>query len=340
MERPDLTAADPLVVAYIEYLEQENARLAAKQPKKRERSAGAGLEPTEPETTVNVVVISRSGLAKRTPRHLYGRQKRGGMGNFDIDLKEDDEPFRIVVADEAADLLVITNFARVFRVPVAQVTATEPRGRGNPLYDLLDLHAKETIADVLGGDGEAVALLTPRGYVFVRRRHYLRDGNFLYDTANQGGPVAACWTAESEDLFISTTGGKAIRFWSKQVPKGGCLGLRLDPGDELLNLTSVPQDGGVFLLGHDGKGTIRLMSGFRQNKAPGAGGKVAFKTERLVTAMGVGENDDLFVISQLNKMIRFNAGDIPAKEGVVQGVNCMALRSDETAAAGVAQLSP
>jgi hypothetical protein len=30
----------------------------------------------------------------------------------------------------------------------------------------------------------------------------------------------------------------------------------------------------------------------------------------------------------LGKMIRFQAAEVPAKEGVVQGVNCMTLRAD------------
>jgi DNA gyrase/topoisomerase IV subunit A len=84
---------------------------------------------------------------------------------------------------------------------------------------------------------------------------------------------------------------------------------------------------GVF--GAGGKGAVRLMSGFRSNKAPGAGGKAALKTDRLVGAAVVGENDDVFAISRLSKIIRFLAAEVPPKEGVVQGVNCMALRADE-----------
>ena len=38
---------------------------------------------------------------------------------------------------------------------------------------------------------------------------------------------------------------------------------------------AVRADGGVFLLGADGQGTVRLMSGFAANKAPAAAGKVA-----------------------------------------------------------------
>ena len=80
------------------------------------------------------------------------------------------------------------------------------------------------------------------------------------------------------------------------------------------------------------------MTGFSQNKAPGAGGKQAMKADRLVGVGAVSDGDDIFIISQLGKIIRFRADEIPAKEGVVQGVACMSLRGDETMAAAVAAL--
>jgi DNA gyrase subunit A len=101
----------------------------------------------------------------------------------------------------------------------------------------------------------------------------------------------------------------------------------------------VQEDSSVFLLSADGKGAIRLMSGFAANKAPGAGGKVALKAEQLVGAVTCTDRDDLFVISRLGKIIRFQAVEVPPKEGVVQGVNCMALRADETTALTAGRLS-
>jgi DNA gyrase/topoisomerase IV subunit A len=91
----------------------------------------------------------------------------------------------------------------------------------------------------------------------------------------------------------------------------------------------------IFLLGADGRGTIRLMSGFAPNKAPGGGGKVAMKTDHLVGAVAATPQDDLFIQSRLSKLIRSRAAEVPAKEGVVQGVNCMALRADECAVVAV-----
>ena len=91
-------------------------------------------------------------------------------------------------------------------------------------------------------------------------------------------------------------------------------------------------------MGEDGKGTIRLMRGLRANKAPGAGGKAAIKADAVRGAVTVREGDDLFLISRLSKIIRFAADEVPAKEGVVQGVNCMSLRADEVVAVAVSAI--
>ncbi len=131
------------------------------------------------------------------------------------------------------------------------------------------------------------------------------------------------------EVFIVTSSGLAIRFSERQVPVRGCLGLRVNPDDRVVAVAAPPADGGVFLLGEDGKGTVRLMAGFTANKSPGSGGKVAMKADRVVGALAVDEQSDVFAISRLGKVIRFQVNEVPAKEGVVQGVNCMNLRADD-----------
>jgi DNA gyrase/topoisomerase IV subunit A len=113
--------------------------------------------------------------------------------------------------------------------------------------------------------------------------------------------------------------------------------MRVDVTDRVVGVASVTEASGVLLISDDGKGTIRLMSGFGANKAPGAGGKVAIKSDRLVGGAAVTALDDIFLISRQGKLIRFLADDIPPKEGVVQGVNCMNLRHDEVVGLGVSR---
>jgi DNA gyrase/topoisomerase IV subunit A len=59
------------------------------------------------------------------------------------------------------------------------------------------------------------------------------------------------------------------------------------------------------------------------------------KTDHLVGAVTVGDEQDLLLISAQSKIIRFQADEVPPKEGIVQGVSCMTLRRDETAAVTV-----
>jgi DNA gyrase subunit A len=343
IERPNLDIIDPATRAYIEALEAEIEQL--RQGKKASRHGAAAeepAEPSEPPTTVSVITISGSGLVKRTPRHHYSHQRRGGMGVFDLQTPEDDPPALLAAADEGESLVVVTDQARAFRLPVSKLPESPVHSRGQPLATLLDLNAGERPTVALSGQGGAyVAILSERGHVHWMAGHLLGEkllpGTLLYDIKELGAPVAACWTPGDDDLFIATRRGLAIRFAARQVPMRGCPGLRLERDDGAVAIAAVREDSGVFLLSADGKGSTRLMSGFRANKSPGGGGKAALKTDCLIGAATVSEGDDVFAISRLGKIIRFQAAEVPPKEGVVQGVNCMALRADEVAALAVSR---
>jgi DNA gyrase subunit A len=295
------------------------------------------LEPDEAPTPLNVITVSALGFAKRTPRHLYSRQRRGGMGVFDLEVSDADRPALLTVADESQSLILITNLARAFRVRVRDLPEVPVHGRGQSLTSPLPLQRDERLSVALPNrDSGYLAVLSWRGFVRCLRYNVLGEGMIpgmaLYEVREFGAPIAACWTPGDADLFVATRRGMAIRFSERQVPVAGGPGIRLEAEDSAAAIAPVRQESGVFLLGADGKGTIRLMSGFSPNKSPGGGGKQALKTDRLVGAVTLGENDDLFIISRLGKIIRFRAPDVPAKEGVVQGVHCMALRADDTAA--------
>jgi len=337
VERPDLSGVGQQVRAYIEALEAELDHRRQAQDLDAEGAADtASFEPAEPPTTINLITISARGRAKRTPRHLYSRQRRGGMGIFDLETTEDDPPTLLALADESQSLLLVTNLARAFRVSVRDLPESPVRSRGQSLVAQLPLLADERITLALPDQGKGyIALVSQHGHVRCLRHHYvgenLRPGTNLY-TPEFGPPAAACWTPGNSDLFIATRQGHAIRFAEKQVPLQGCLGIRLEPEDVAVGITAVHQDSGVLLVSADGKGTIRLMSGFSPNKMPGGGGKTAMRTDCLIGAATVDESDDFFIISRLSKIIRSRAAEIPAKEDAVQGVNCMALRADETMA--------
>ena len=72
-------------------------------------------------------------MVKRTPRHLYDRQRRGGMGVFDIDAPEGDPPAFLAVADITQTLIVVTTLGRAFPLAVSQLAESAVRGRGESI---------------------------------------------------------------------------------------------------------------------------------------------------------------------------------------------------------------
>jgi DNA gyrase subunit A len=201
----------------------------------------------------------------------------------------------------------------------------------------MNLSEGEKLAAILPIQAEGyIAFASRTGMVRLLRHHvfgeYMKPAMALFDPKNFGPLAAACWTPGDGDIFIATRQGRAIRFSEKLIPPQGGLGVRLSNGDEVVGIAGIYEDSGVFLLGADGRGTIRLMEGFNANKAPGAGGKTAMATDHLVGAQTAITGSDIFVISTLSKIIRFRSAEIPAKEGVVQGVNCMSFRADRASA--------
>jgi DNA gyrase subunit A len=342
IERPDLSRVDPAVLSYIEALEAELLRIQRRRrvtanESEEDTESTLPLEPSEPPTSQNIITITANGIAKRSFRHLYTRQRRGGMGIFDLEAPGDEPPAILTMADENRSLLLFTNLARAFRIPVRSLSEMQVRARGQAVFSRNPLQSNEHLSaalpDLVKG---SVAMVSQRGFVRILRHHvfgeYMKPGTVMFDTGKFGPLAGACWTSGEGDLLIVSRQGRGIRFPQEKFPPQGGPGMRLEEGDEAVAITAVTQESNVFMISADGRGTVRSMTGFNPNKSAGGSGKIAINSENLVGAITVNEGDDIFIISSLSKIIRFMAAEVPVKEGVVQGVNCMALRADKVAA--------
>ncbi len=338
MQRPDLSNTPPDVIRYIEFLERKLGLGASRADALTPLSeALQEVVYTEPETTSCILTVSASGWIKRTYRHLYPRQHRGGMGIFDLDTVPPDHPSLLASVDEKQTALVFTSNARVFRLSVGSLDSLPVRSKGINVLERFGLEAGERVVAILPEQARGyVALASELGKVRCLRHHlfgeHMRQGTQLYNLLEFGPLAAACWTPGSADLLLVTRAGTGIRFPEKAIPPQGGLGLRVAENDSVVSIASVDDSSSVFVLSADGKGTLRQMSGFAANKSPGGSGKLVLKSSSVVGACTTDLNDDLFIISRLGKIIRFKADEVPPTEGVVQGVNCIALRADEAKA--------
>lgn len=345
MKRPDISSTPPEVQAYILALEEELERFKTSQKTPEEAYTTAPVDPDEPPTTFGLITATNAGIAKRSLRHLYSRQRRGGMGIFDLETPEDEPPVILCIADQDQSLLLITNLGRAFRLPVSAIPEAPLRARGKSILGKITLVDGEHSALILPVQAQGyLAVLSKTGMLRTLRHHifgeYMKPGTPLYDYRSFGEVASACWTPGDADLLIASSSGKAIRFSEKLVPPQGCLGIRLGDEDQAVAVTFAYSDSKILLIGSDGKGTLRSMNTFAANKSPGSGGKIAFATDHLLAALNADEIEDVFIISRLSKIIRFKAEEIPVKDGVVQGVICMSFRADEASAVTVSYRTP
>ncbi len=351
MERPDLSNIDPKVREYIDYLEEQLKSQDARKSRSARSSYDTGAEevneaplPGEPPTTINIITASSEGIAKRTPRHLYTPQHRGGMGVFDLDLPEPKFPTILSSVDEDQNVLLFTNHARVFRYPLNRIPTAPIHSKGQQILDPLSLEPDETLVGILPEQAHGyVVLASQRGRVRSLRHHlfgeHMRPGTAMFPYKDFGLLASVSWTSGDSDLFIVTENGMGIRFAEKVLPPQGDWGIRLSEGDRVVAVTEVYADSGVFILSADGKGTIRQMAGFAPNKSAGGAGKLAIRSDKVAGAVAVNENDSLFITTRQGKIIRFRADEVPPTGGVVQGVNCISMRSDEATALTASGLS-
>lgn len=341
MERPDLQNIRTDVLAYIEYLEARIAALEGRRtraPREEEPEIQHEVAlPEEAPTTESVISLSANGRIKRTLRHLYTRQHRSGMGVFDLDVDLPDFLAALQPARENANLLLFTSLARVFRLPVGRMDAAEIRDRGEDLSLRFPLEKDEKFVALLPDRASGyVALASQRGRIRILRHHLfgesMRPGTAMYRVEEFGQLASVCWTPGNADLLLISRRGMGIRFAEKLVNLSGELGIKLAEGDALVSVLSIDDDSAVFMVGADGRGTVRKMSSFAANKSTGGSGKIAMRSDQIAGALAVEPGDDVFLGSRLSKVIRFPIAEVPETDGVVQGVVCMQLRADDVVA--------
>ncbi|MFN8470605.1 MAG: DNA gyrase C-terminal beta-propeller domain-containing protein [Anaerolineae bacterium] len=309
-------------------------------------SRASVLDTRQVTETLMLITISAAGQAKRTPINRYSRQRRGGIGIFDLRAADTDEARFLAIADQADALLLLSASGRVYRVAIADIPeASDPRSRGDDILVAAHMDANDKLAAVLPmseADQQRYVLLgSQNGFIKRMRGHYFgssfEPGRVVLDPRQTGGAASAmCLSSGTADVLMVSRGGMATRFNISVAPLQAAPGLKLRPGDTLAGLAAIHEPDQVFVVTEDGLGTRRTMEGFAANKAPGAAGKIIMKSEVVAGIVRAPDSADLVVLTRFSKLIRFTAEEVPAKTAPVQGVDIVELRGDiVTAAASI-----
>jgi DNA gyrase subunit A len=298
-----------------------------------------------------VVTITRGGYAKRTKTDLYRAQRRGGKGVRGAQLRQDDIVEHFFVTTTHHWLLFFTNKGRVYRVKAYELPDAGRDARGQHLANLLAMQPDEHVMEVLylrDYDVSPYLVLATRTGLVKKTR--LAE----YDSPRSGGliainlreddeVIAARLISEDDDLLLVSRNAQSIRFTASDEalrPMGratsGVIGMRFVNGDELLAMTVVSQ-GDDLLIATEGGYSKRTPAS--QYPIQGRGGKGVLTAKivstrgKLVGAVMVRPEDEIFAITSAGGVIRTSAGEVKQSGRQTMGVRLMNLAEGDSVVA-------
>ena len=293
-----------------------------------------------------VVTITATGYAKRTKVDSYKAQKRGGKGVRGAELKQDDIVKNFFVCSTHDWILFFTNFGRVYRLKAYELPEAGRTARGQHVANLLEFQPEEKIAQVIQiqsyEDAPYLVLATRQGRI---KKSRLSD----YESNRSGGLIAinlhdgdsligAQLVSEGEDILLTSEQGQAIRFTADDEqlrPMGrataGVKGMRFKGDDQLLAMTVV-HDGQFLLVATSGGYGKRTPIAEYNTQGRGGMGVMTFKYTpkrgKLIAAIAVEEDDELFAITSAGGVVRTEVAQIRPSSRATMGVRLVNLADD------------
>jgi DNA gyrase subunit A len=296
-------------------------------------------------TEENVVVtLSHGGYAKSQPLDRYRAQKRGGTGKSATKIKDEDFIDQLFIANTHDTLLCFTSRGKIHWLKVYQLPQASHVSRGKPIVNLLPLEKGERVNAVLPvrefPDNLFLFFATRKGIVkktplsdYSRPR---ANGIWAIDLPGDDELVNVSLTDGEQDIMLFSSSGKCIRFAESDVRSmgrvaRGVIGIRIQDKQEVVSMLVVG-DGDILTVTENGFGKRTAVEDHpRQGR--GGQGVIGISTSdrngALISAIQVGQEDDVMLISDGGTLVRTNVGQISTLGRNTQGVTLIRLRKDE-----------
>ncbi len=238
-----------------------------------------------------VVTVSHLGYIKRVPLAAYRAQRRGGKGRAAMQTRDEDFVARLFIASTHAPVLFFSSRGQVYKEKVWRLPLSAPQARGKALVNMLPL-----------GENERITTIMP-----------LPEDE-------------AAW--ETLDVMFATTSGSVRRNKLSdfvQVFRAGKLAMRLNDGEEIIDVQICTEAGDVLLTTANGQ-CIRFpvsdVRVFKGRDSMGVRGITLAKGDRVI-ALAILRHSDAGSSERLAylKMRRAIAGETlpePGGEGAAE----------------------
>jgi DNA gyrase subunit A len=300
-----------------------------------------------------VITVTRSGYVKRSPLAIYRAQGRGGKGRTGMVTKDDDFVEQLYIASAHSYVLAFTESGRVYWLKVHQIPEMGPAAKGKAVVNLLELDSDERVTTTVAvrefSEDRFLVFATEQGYIkktplaaFARP---LSRG-IIAVRVEEGDRLLGVRVADGDQhVLLATARGLAVRFpLAEDHPSGktgvramgrvarGVIGVKLKPGDKLVGMEVLDEEGDILTLSERGYGKRTPLEEYPLKNRAIQGVinlKVNEKTGPVIGVRQVSPEDEIVLITQEGKIIRTPVGDIRVIGRSTQGVKVMHLAEED-----------
>lgn len=300
-----------------------------------------------------VITLTKQGYIKRINANVYRNQHKGGVGVVGIKTKEDDYVNQIMHVRTHNTLLFFTSNGRCYRLKAYEIPEASSRNsRGTAMVNVLPLNVGEQVTTMIDLEKiqSDVNLFFVTKFGVVKRtnieefRNIRRSGLNAINLDEGDRLISVSITNGGQDILIGTKKGIAIRFSEEDArlmkrAAHGVRGIKLNAGDIVVGagvLDSDESECQVFTISEEGFGKRNEAEAYTLQKRGGKGSKnfkITNKTGDVVAVEVVRDDDEIMLISEQGKIIRFNMNDIAVKKGkAISGVKTQNLDTGDKVA--------
>ncbi len=299
-----------------------------------------------------VISITTNGYIKRMTVDTFKTQNRGGKGIKGMGLNSDDMIDQMINMSTHDDLLLFSNYGRVYRIKGYKVPASSRTGKGMPVVNLLALDKNEKIqalVDITPNESlenKFLFFVTKKGIVkrTVMSEYYSirQNGKKAIKLDEEDELFAVQLTSGEDDIIIASDLGKLVRFSETTVrpsgrSSGGVRGFNVD-GGEVVGLCNCSNGKYVLAISENGYGKMSLIDDFRKTSRNAKGSiamKLSERNGKMIALKAVNGDEDVLLMNTEGMMIRISLKKVSIMSRNTQGVRLFKMDEAKLATATV-----
>ncbi len=269
-----------------------------------------------------IISLTNNGYVKRMPIDTYKAQNRGGRGIKGMSTHDDDVVTSMLNMSTHDDLLIFTNFGKVYRLKGYNIPEFGRTAKGLPIVNILNMSKNESVKSMISINKESVS---DENYIFFVTKNGLVKRTVLteFENIRQSGKIAITLKDNDElvdvkltdghsEVILAATNGKAIRFDENDVramgrTASGVRGMTVENDEYVIGMTTTLEGSKILVVSQYGYGKMSPIDDYRLAHRGGKGVKtlnITHKNGQLVAMKAVEGDEDLMIMTSDGIVIR------------------------------------